>query len=364
MELWRDPRPGDAGLAAFREVYADPVLVNGVPTAVEVLADRAWMMQSAVGGLTHHLHDQFAAPGRRAFAFRVTGRHIGPLATPLGVIAATGRAFDVAGVDIFEVDETVGRVTGIWAVADYLGMLAALEAVVPAGALSPPAPAPAAAANDGEPAPATDHDAEILTGTAADTAGLALATDDDAADTHVAAGADAAEILVATTTDTAHGLVPTTTHTTDIHVATGADAAEILVLQRCCWVAEALANDTLEIPALHESLQDVRDWLDSWSVWCVRMNGRLVGAVRAHRAGTSWEIGRLMVAPDLAGRGLGRQLLAHAEAVAPPDVATIELFTGAHSERNISIYERAGFHRTNALAPPGAINLAKPVKRS
>ena len=87
------------------------------------------------------------------------------------------------------------------------------------------------------------------------------------------------------------------------------DAAELLVLQRCCWVDEALANDTLDIAALHETLDDVRAWLDEWSTWCVRIAGRLVGAVRARRFGESWEIGRLMVAPDMGGQGLGRWLL-------------------------------------------------------
>ena len=27
------------------------------------------------------------------------------------------------------------------------------------------------------------------------------------------------------------------------------------MLQRCCWMEEALVNDTLAIPALHESLE-------------------------------------------------------------------------------------------------------------
>ena len=63
------------------------------------------------------------------------------------------------------------------------------------------------------------------------------------------------------------------------------DAAELLVLQRCCWVEEALANDTLDIAALHESLDDVRAWLDEWATWCVRIGARLVGAVRARQEG-------------------------------------------------------------------------------
>ena len=40
------------------------------------------------------------------------------------------------------------------------------------------------------------------------------------------------------------------------------DAGELLTLQRACWVQEALANDSLaDIPALHESLDDVLGWM-------------------------------------------------------------------------------------------------------
>jgi len=137
------------------------------------------------------------------------------------------------------------------------------------------------------------------------------------------------------------------------------DAAELLVLQRCCWVDEAIANETLDIAALHESLDDVRQWLEEWSTWCVRIDGRLVGAVRARREGDMWDIGRLMVAPDLSGRGLGRWLLALAEAAAPEGVEVVGLFTGAKSTRNIAMYERAGFTRTTEPAPPGAVGLVK-----
>jgi tRNA (guanine37-N1)-methyltransferase len=141
--------------------------------------------------------------------------------------------------------------------------------------------------------------------------------------------------------------------------ATGDDAGELLVLQRCCWVDEALANDTLDIPALHESLDDVRSWIGSWSTWCVRLDGRLIGAVRAHQDGASWEIGRLMVAPDLGGQGLGRWLLAYAEGQAPADVEQLALFTGAASVRNLAMYERAGYRRGETPAPPGAVGLVK-----
>lgn len=137
------------------------------------------------------------------------------------------------------------------------------------------------------------------------------------------------------------------------------DAGELLVLQRCCWVDEAIANETLDIPALHESLENVRTGIDEWATWCVRRAGRLVGSVRARQEGPSWEIGRLMVAPDVAGRGLGRWLLRLAESHAPSNVATFSLYTGARNARNVRMYERAGYHRSPEPAPPHAVRLVK-----
>lgn len=148
---------------------------------------------------------------------------------------------------------------------------------------------------------------------------------------------------------------------TPIVRATAGDAAELLTLQRACWVQEALANDSLDIPALHESLDDVRAWLGEWDTWVVRRAGRLVGAVRGRlEDGSSWDIGRIMVAPDLQGSGLGRVLLDHIQAVAPARATSYVLFTGADSVRNQRMYKKAGFRlRPDLEAPPGAVVLTK-----
>ena len=72
-------------------------------------------------------------------------------------------------------------------------------------------------------------------------------------------------------------------------------------------------------------------------------------------AQTVWDIGRVMVAPDLQGRGLGRALLEHIQAVAPAAAASYSLFTGARSEDNLRMYKKAGFSlRRDLPAPPGA----------
>ncbi|ONI83179.1 tRNA (guanine-N1)-methyltransferase [Actinosynnema sp. ALI-1.44] len=128
--------------------------------------------------------------------------------------------------------------------------------------------------------------------------------------------------------------------------ATPEDCPELLVLQRCCWMREAIVNDSLAIPALHESLEDVQEWTKTWSVWVVRKGPRLIAAMRATLDGAAWDIGRIMVVPDLEGRGLGRWLLAYAENQAPAGAHRFKLFTGVKSARNIRMYERAGYRIT------------------
>jgi tRNA (guanine37-N1)-methyltransferase len=130
-------------------------------------------------------------------------------------------------------------------------------------------------------------------------------------------------------------------------------------------VQEALANESLDIPALHESLAEVRDSFRTWDYYVVRAGGRLVGAVRGRLEGDAWDIGRLMVAPDLQGRGLGRVLLEHIQRVAPPAASSYVLFTGAASAENQRMYRKAGFRlRRDLPAPPGAVILTKRISAS
>jgi tRNA (guanine37-N1)-methyltransferase len=149
----------------------------------------------------------------------------------------------------------------------------------------------------------------------------------------------------------------------DVEVAraTVGDVPELHVLMRACWVQEAIANDTLEIPALTESLDDVRASLETTQTWVARRAGRLVGAVRTSRNGDDWFIGRLCVVPDLQGHGLGRRLLAHAEATAPDGILTFTLNTGARSTDNLRMYRKAGYRLVPDAVPPipGAVTLVK-----
>lgn len=145
---------------------------------------------------------------------------------------------------------------------------------------------------------------------------------------------------------------------TTIRTATSGDAGELLTLQLACWVAEERANPGVEIHALKESLKDVLAWLGEWTVLVAHRGERLVAAARARLTESGrWDIGRLMVAPDLQGQGLGRWMLAEIEAAGPVD-ADYELFTGAGSQDNLRMYRKAGY-RPAGSPEPGVIRLVK-----
>jgi len=146
----------------------------------------------------------------------------------------------------------------------------------------------------------------------------------------------------------------------EVRLVQPGDAGELFTLQRACWIQEAQDNPGVEIPALHESLEDLRGWIARDTVLVARSAGRLVGAVRAALREGSWDIGRLMVAPDLQGRGLGRVLLERIEAAAPPGATSYELFTGAGSLRNQRLYKKAGY-RLRGEVEPGVVRLTKTV---
>ena len=68
-----------------------------------------------------------------------------------------------------------------------------------------------------------------------------------------------------------------------------------------------------------------------------------------------------MVVPDLQGRGLGRELLALAESLAPAEVTGFALTTGVLEEGNQRFYKRAGYRLvTSEHTPPGAVDFARP----
>jgi SnoaL-like polyketide cyclase len=127
LPLWTQPVDSrDDAEAAFREVYADPVLVNGIEMPIAELVRRAGALQRAFGQLGMHIVDAFETPDRVVIAFLMRGRHVGPFSSPLGTVAPTHREIEVRTIDVLTV--TAGVVSAIWVVSDDLGLLRQLDA--------------------------------------------------------------------------------------------------------------------------------------------------------------------------------------------------------------------------------------------
>ena len=150
----------------------------------------------------------------------------------------------------------------------------------------------------------------------------------------------------------------------DVRLATPADAPELMTLTRACWLEE-VAESAGAWEGPRDTLAEHVAALGEWQTWVARAGGRLVGSVRARRTPGEehrWWVSRLMVAPDLQGRGLGRALLAHAEAQAPSDVTELWLTTGRGRERNLRFYRKAGYRVVpgESKIHPAAVDLRKP----
>ncbi|WP_186629820.1 N-acetyltransferase [Rhodococcus sp. BP22] len=147
------------------------------------------------------------------------------------------------------------------------------------------------------------------------------------------------------------------------------DAGELFTLQRAAYVTEAQAHEDLYLPPLIESLTDVTTELDKAEVDSFGLRDgaqRLVGAVRVCVLPANVrcaEVGRLVVAPDMQGRGLGSRLLELVEERISEDITELKLFTGEHSVGNLRLYSRFGFQETHRVPTAGGYALVHLSKR-
>lgn len=132
-----------------------------------------------------------------------------------------------------------------------------------------------------------------------------------------------------------------------IERATPDDAGEILTVQRAAFVSEAIVYGNADMPPLTQSLEQLRAELSAGTGWVARAGARVVGAIRVQDTADLLLIGRIAVAPDMQGAGVGRALLAAAESESSAPHA--ELFTGSLSEANLRLYQDCGYRITQRV---------------
>lgn len=128
LDVWSDlPSSPDQAESRFAEFYADPVILNGSPLARADLVTRARVMHAALAEPVREVLTVAESGNTVAVAFRMSGRHVGPLPTPIGDYQPTGRTLTLRVIDILTVRD--GLIAEIHMVADLLGALAAVDAV-------------------------------------------------------------------------------------------------------------------------------------------------------------------------------------------------------------------------------------------
>jgi GNAT superfamily N-acetyltransferase len=122
-------------------------------------------------------------------------------------------------------------------------------------------------------------------------------------------------------------------------------AGELLTLRRAAFVTEAQLYDDPHIPPLTQTLPELREDMAREDVVTIGAweGHRLVGSIRVEIDGERATLGRLAVAPDQQGRGLGTTLLFAILEHLPEDVSEIWAFTGKDSRHNLTMYTKHGY---------------------
>jgi len=127
-----------------------------------------------------------------------------------------------------------------------------------------------------------------------------------------------------------------------IQMAEEKDLQEILDLQYLAYQSEALLLNNPNIPPLKQTLEHVKKEFETGIILkAVDGCDSIVGSVRGYSKNNTFFIGKLIVRPDLQGRGIGTDLLEEIERVCPHE--RYELFTSSKSVKNIRLYERFGY---------------------
>jgi len=131
--------------------------------------------------------------------------------------------------------------------------------------------------------------------------------------------------------------------TSHIALAEASDMEEILRLQYAAYQSEALIHGDFTIQPLTQTLVEIIEEYSKSVFLKAILDNKIIGSVRAHEKNGTVYIGKLMVHPNHQGKGLGKCLLAAIEQEFPNK--RYELFTSCKSDRNLYLYEAAGYVR-------------------
>ena len=122
------------------------------------------------------------------------------------------------------------------------------------------------------------------------------------------------------------------------------DVPEILALQKIAYRSEAELYGDDSVPALHQTQEQVAVDFGQMVFLKAVANGKIIGSVRARLDGDEAHVGRVIVHPYYAGRGIATRLIRQMEEEMG-DARRFTAFTGHQSTRNLHLYEKLGYRR-------------------
>jgi ech hydrogenase subunit C len=129
-----------------------------------------------------------------------------------------------------------------------------------------------------------------------------------------------------------------------INRANQKDIPEILALQKIAYRSEAELYGDDSVPALGQTMEQIRADFDRMIFLKAVVNGKIIGSIRGHRDGDVAYLSRVMVHHYFQGKGLATRMIHQIEREFG-DVRAYEVFTGHKSQRNLHLYGKLGYKR-------------------
>jgi len=124
------------------------------------------------------------------------------------------------------------------------------------------------------------------------------------------------------------------------------DLEEILALQKLAYQSEAAIYEDYDMAPMKQTLPQIKEDFINQVFLKEERDSRIIGSVRAYEKDGVCHIGRLIVHPAYANKGVGTALLyAMEEQFAL--CGTYRLFTGHKSAKNLQFYQSRGYREVS-----------------
>ncbi len=128
-----------------------------------------------------------------------------------------------------------------------------------------------------------------------------------------------------------------------IEAAIEQDLDQILQLQKKAFYGQALIYNDFKLPPLLQTIEDLREEFKEKAIYKIEQDGNIIASIRCFIKNNTLYLEKLIVDPDFQNRGIGTKMLTEIEKKYASSVNRFALFTGHKSEKNLHIYNKAGY---------------------